>query len=38
MAELSTETLPKGGKALIFSAPSGSGKTTITTFSKRITI
>lgn len=29
MAELSTETLPKGGKALIFSAPSGSGKTTI---------
>jgi guanylate kinase len=29
MAELSTEILPEGGKALIFSAPSGSGKTTI---------
>jgi guanylate kinase len=29
MAGLFTETSPKGGKALIFSAPSGSGKTTI---------
>lgn len=29
MAELSTKGAKKGGKALIFSAPSGSGKTTI---------
>jgi len=29
MAELPTEISSKGGKALIFSAPSGSGKTTI---------
>jgi guanylate kinase len=29
MAGLSAEALVKGGKALIFSAPSGSGKTTI---------
>jgi guanylate kinase len=29
MAGLFTENSPKGGKALIFSAPSGSGKTTI---------
>jgi guanylate kinase len=29
MAGLPTETSTKGGKALIFSAPSGSGKTTI---------
>ena len=29
MAELLTEISSKGGKALIFSAPSGSGKTTI---------
>jgi guanylate kinase len=29
MAGLSTEASAKGGKALIFSAPSGSGKTTI---------
>jgi guanylate kinase len=29
MAVLPTEALAKGGKALIFSAPSGSGKTTI---------
>lgn len=29
MAGQPTEALPKGGKALIFSAPSGSGKTTL---------
>ncbi|UXE65425.1 MAG: guanylate kinase [Chryseotalea sp. WA131a] len=29
MAGSPTETSPKGGKAIIFSAPSGSGKTTI---------